>query len=262
MRPFGDCLNINQSILEFIVVKPTYDHFKQFERDHDLSRFHQLVRTISIQFLVDDANFFNKFNRCESLSFIQENPKVYFKSPDLFSNVKHITFLTFEDDSVYGNEIFDLLPKYCDHLLSLTIQNTNKINFEFVHRLVTLKLLELKLCFPVEQAEFMQLITLKYLHFVDIAYVVESTDSIRRDELSKFKRDVNDCLVNELKRPALHFKIEIHKKVNVGTFIRYVLKRKNSDENRLMEAQDEVGMYEMCQRASMNNQFNRFGLNG
>ena len=95
--------------------------------------------------------------------------------------------------------------------------------------------------------------TLKHLHFVDIAYVIESTDSIRRDELSKFKREVNDCLENELKRLAIEFRIEIHKKKDVGTFLRYVLKKKNSYESRLMN--DEIGMYQMCQYVSTKNHF-------
>ena len=87
--------------------------------------------------------------------------------------------------------------------------------------------------------------TLKHLHFVDIAYVIESTDSIRRDELSKFKREVNDCLENELKRLAIEFRIEIHKKKDVGTFIRYVLKKKAFTGSYSM--QDEDKMYQMYQ---------------
>ena len=86
--------------------------------------------------------------------------------------------------------------------------------------------------------------TLKHLHFVDIAYVIESTDSIRRDELSKFKREVNDCLENELKRLAIEFRIEIHKKKDVGTFLRYVLKKKNSKDILML---DEDSMYQLCQ---------------
>lgn len=153
--------------------------------------------------------------------------------------------MAFGGGPTYGNEIFDLLPKYCDHLGNLTIRNTNKINFEFVLGLLGLSELVFRLCFPVEQTEFMQMIrTLKYLEFVDIAYVIESTDSIRRDELSKMKSEVNDCLANVLKRPAIEFEIQIHKKKDVGTFLRYVLKKKNSKDILML---DEDSMYQLCQ---------------
>ena len=209
-------------------------------------------------------NFFNKFNRCENLFFFQEeSPKFYLKNIDLFSRLTTIGFSTYvnasRDGSAYGNDIFDLLPKYCVHLTSLLIINTNKINFKFVCSLVQLKMLMLRLCFPIEQNELMMMIrTLKHLNAFDISYVIESANLIK-DELSKLKREVNDCLVNELKRPAFEFKIEIHRKRNVGTFIRYVLRDKNSKESYLMKDVDENTMY---QNVSMKNRFTRFGLDG
>ena len=241
--------------------KQSYEHIKRFERDHDLSRFYPLVKNVTISSMVDDVNFINKFNRCEALNFyLHESPALYFKSVDLFARVKDIVFLSLGDASTYGNETFDLLPTYCGRLLKLTIQNTNKINFEFVLRFVTLTRLILRLCFPVERTELMQMIrTLKHLNIVDIAYVVESANSMRRDELSKFKREVNDCLENELKRLAIEFKIEIHTKKTVGTFIRYVLIKK-SIGSYLMPDVDETKMFQMCQFMSMNDRFTGFGL--
>ena len=262
MNKLDNCLENSNLGLAYYPTIETYRLIKRFERDHDLSRFYQMIEVLTIQYLIKDANFINKFNRCEALHFaLDESPAFYFKSVDLFARVKDIIFLTPGDDSTYGNEIFDLLPTYCGRLLKLTIQNTNKINFEFVLRFVTLKRLILRLCFPVEQSEFMQMIrTLKHLDIVDIAYVVESANSIRRDELSKFKREVNDCLENELKRPAIVFKIEIHTKKTVGTFIRYVLIKKNTKKSSLMPDVDETKMFQMCQFMSMNDRFTGFGL--
>ena len=257
MRQFGDCLKIRNTELEYYLSTDTYDYIKRFERDHDLSRFYQSVRTVEISILIKDVNFFNKFNRCEALHFLDlnESPSYYFKSVDLFARVDDMVFLVPDDGSTYGNEIFDLLPKYCVHLMKLTIQNTNKINFNFVHRLVGLKSLFLRLCFPIEHCEFMQMIrTLKYLEFVDIAYVTKSADSIR-NELIKLKTEVNDCLANE--RPAIEFKIEIHTKNNVGTFIRYALRPKKL-ESFLMD--DEHRMFKMCHYVSMNSRLNRSRL--
>ena len=258
----GTSLKIPRSVLVLVITKQSYDQIIRFERDHDLSRFYPLVKTVAISFMVNDVNFMNKFNHCEEVIFnLKESPELFFNCVDLFSRVKDVSFLTFDGGSTYGNEIFDLLPKYCGgRLMMLTIHHTNKINFEFVLGLVTLTRLNLRLCFPIEQCEFMQMIrTLKHLVFVDIAYVIESTDSKRKDELSKMKREVNDCLVNELKRPAFEFKIEIHRKKNVGTFIRYVLRDKNSKESYLMKEVDENTMY---QNVSMKNRFTRFGLDG
>ena len=240
--------------LEYRLTPETYDYVKQFERDHDLGEFYQRVKNIQILCLIDDANFFNKFKQCEILFFCtKESPHIYFNSPDLFSRVKDMIFLTLEFGSMYGNEIFDLLPKYCGRLTGLTIQNTSKIDLDFIAGLATLARLKLRLCFPVEQSEFMKLIrTSKYLFFIDIAYVVDSPDSIRRDELSKFKREVNDCLENELKRPAIEFRIVINKKKDVGTFIRYILKKKIFTETYLMDDGYESVMYKFCEYVSTN----------
>ena len=253
---FGHCLKNNYADLEYHLAKDTHKHIKRYERDYDL-RFHQLVRTIYIQCLIKDVNFFNKFNQCEALFFLLvESPKFYFKSADLFSKVEHMGFITIEGGSTYGNEIFDLLPKYCAHLANLTIQNTNKINFKFICSLVRLKIMNLKLCCPIKQSEFMQMIrTLKHLIFADICYVVESTNSMK-EELSKFKREVNDCLVNELRRPSIELKIEIHKKQDVGHFIRYILREKDCKESFLMDDESESSMFQMCQYASMDHRFN------
>ena len=100
--------------------------------------------------------------------------------------------------------------------------------------------------------------TLKHLNSIDIAYVVESAD-LRRDELGRFRREVNECLANELKRPAIEFKIEIYNNQNFGTFIRYVLKKKNA-EDVPMKNEEKIVMYHMCEYVSMNGRFGRFGL--
>ena len=96
--------------------------------------------------------------------------------------------------------------------------------------------------------------TLRHLICVDICYAIKSTDSIK-DELSKFKKEVNDCLKNELKRSRIEFKIEIHRRTNFGNFIRYVLKEKNSAENWV--AEDEDSMFEFCRYASIASMKNR-----
>ena len=253
MRQFGHCLRIDYPDLQCRLTKDIYGHIKRFERDHDLSRFYQLVEAIHITCLIKDVNFFNKFNRCKILLFcLEENPEFYFKSVHLFSSVESIMFLAREGDSTCGNEIFDLLPDYCGRLASLTIRNANKLNFKFVSSLVRLKRLILRLFFPIEQCEFMQMIrTLRDLYSVDICYVINSTDLIR-DELSKFKREVNDCLENEMKRPAIEFKIEIHRRTDFGTFIRYILKEKRSEGLSMV---DEEIMFQMCQSVSMKNRF-------
>ena len=249
IKQFGDCLEISNSAIEFQLKQGIYDCIKRFERDYDLSRFYQLFTTISIFCFRKDVNFHNKFNQCQTLCFLQpESPDFYFNEcPGLLSKVERMNFITTQNASSYGNDIFDQLPKYCAHLVSLTIQNTSKINFNFLHSLARLCSVRFKLCFPVEQSEFMQLIrTWKRLCFVDISYVVaELTDSIRA-ELSKLKREVNDCVKNELKKSTIEFKIEIHKKHDYGTFIRYVLRAEIYDEGFSMEKEDEDSMFEMC----------------
>ena len=66
---FNGNLKIYGSVLQYNLTQETYDYIKRFERDNDLSRFYQLVRTIGISCLIEDVNFFNKFNRCEQVVF-------------------------------------------------------------------------------------------------------------------------------------------------------------------------------------------------
>ena len=251
MSLLNGSLDIHHPNMEYNVTKQSYSYIKRFERDHDLSRFYQRVQTMAINCLIKDVNFFNKFNRCELLYFcLEENPEFYFKSVDLFSSVETIAFFATERDSTFGNEIFDLLPEYCGRLTSLSIRNANnKLNLKFVSCLVRLNMLKLRLCSPVQQCEFMQMIrTLKHLNSVDIAYVIESAD-LKRDELSKLKKEVNECLENELKRTRIEFKIEIHKRSSIGKFVRYILKEKSL---QVFVMDDEERMFQMCRSASMN----------
>ena len=251
MRLLNGSLKIYCADLEYELTPETYDYIKRFERDYDLSRFYQRIKSVHITCLIKDVNFFNKFNQCVTLHFcLSEGPAFYFKSADLFSRVQNIMFIASKGDSIYGNEIFDLLPHYCGHLISLTIRNEHKLNFKFVCALVRLKRLLFRLCFPIEHCEFMQMIrTLRYLNSVDICYMIKTTGSIR-NELSKLKREVNECLANELKRPAVEFKIEIHKKTDFGKFVRYILKEKRSQVSPMV---DEEIMFRICQSVSMKN---------
>ena len=190
-----------------------------------------------------DEKLFRKFTNVHTLYFsLFNSPKSKFtKVFNAFANVQSIRLNTRDIEVTYGNEILDLIPRKCQNCISLVIDNRNtKLDFDFLFKLSRLKFLRLNLGYAMSKFVYLNLVKqLKYLDYLDVNVIKPVVPPLNKDLLSEFKKVVNNCLVSELKKLDHHFIIKIYTRMDTESFVRYLMKLKERDDeiDKLAELQ-------------------------
>ena len=248
-------LRLNRSKFEAILTKQTYtDVVQRYESQIDLTGFYKTIGLLHVggTDTVNDWKLFSKLTELDTLCFsLFENPNRKFKQ--IFNNLtprlRSIWFRLRDIGVQYDNEILDLLPTKCPNLLHLSIDNrNNKLNYDFVLKLERLQFLKLNLGYPIDQSVFLKLVKkMRYLDLFDVRFVKPA--NLVKDELSQFKKLVNRTLQTELARPDYEFTIQIHKRMQPESFVRYLVKHKK----RVDFLDTEFETLKMYQWSMMNN---------
>ena len=247
LKQFSLTMRVNESKMEYAIMRPTYDCIKRFERDHDLTKFYAMIYLLHFDRQIVDNEFFKKFINLKALVINlteKAKPNVLNNYLSTFANLEHVMFMAPEIDTVYSNETLDLLPKHCKRLNYLNVECRKEIDFKFVLNLPRLKGLIIRSCFAFDESIYLQLLKRKFLIMTDVCFV--RSDDLSREKLKAFKDRVSE----RLEGGKLEFKINIHRRKGAGELIRYVLKEKDEDDIPL-EEDDEDRMFYWCKHASV-----------
>lgn len=245
MKQFGSKLRVNRYKLEYIMLEESYKYIKKYENKYDLTGFYDSISLLHLgQQIIVDEKLFKKFRNLEHLCFsLFQSPGLSFRRVlAAFPKLKSLWIVARDVKVNYGNEILNQIPKTNPDLIYLSIDNrNNEIKFDFLFELRRLNFIKMNLGFPIDQSEFIELIrTLKYVRTVDIRFV--KPDDLNKEQLKWFKKQVNDCLANELKRPDHYFTIKIYNGGPKESFVRYLMKPKDAQD--VMEDFDKIKMFQ------------------
>lgn len=235
------------------------DDWKNFSKKFDrhskiLSGFFKLIDTVIYEEQVAHDSIIYRLTNVSRVIF-----KIWLDVkhglPDrlaMHPNIKHLEFSSFPDGH-YHNDVLDMIPVHCTKLLSLNVDNwETDVNYRFLLHLTSIQTIRIFMRLPFDQILYMDLLRqLMNLSFLEIWY--ELTDSITKDELSKFKHTVEDCINNELKFTDCAFKVQIHRRSSYYgdekfAFVRVLMKRTARDSvyNSMLAGEGDVRKMMWC----------------
>jgi len=239
-----------RSWFELILTNSTYNSvIKKYEKQLDLDGYYKSIGLLHLgtSNVFINENFMSKLTNLETLCFsLFESPDKEFKK--IFNSInpqlKSIWFRSRDASVKHNNELFQLVTKKCPNLIHLSIDNrlTKNLNLSFIYQLERLTFLKLNLGYVVDERFYLNVVRkMKYLDLFDVRFIASSDQS--KDELSNFKKKVNDVLINELNKKDYEFKITIHKRKPIEKFTRFVMKRKDRVDH-LDKEYEEVKLYQ------------------
>ncbi|KAG4067973.1 hypothetical protein HA402_010659 [Bradysia odoriphaga] len=219
-----------------------------------LSGFFKLIDTVIYEDQVADEDTINRLTNVSRAVF-----KIWLDVkhglPDqlaLHPNIKHLQINSFPDGH-YHNDVLDMIPIYCTKLRSLNMDNwETDVNYSFLLNLASIQTIRIFTRLPFDQELYMDMLRqLTNLSFLEIWY--ELTDSITKDDLSKFKHTVEDCINNELAFNDCTLKVQIHRRSSyIGdekfAFVRIVMKRtaRDSANNSMLASESDIRKMMWC----------------
>ncbi|XP_037029331.1 uncharacterized protein LOC119069363 [Bradysia coprophila] len=228
---------------------------KEFGRHSKLlSGFFKLIDTVIYEDPVADESTINRLTNV-SQAFFKIWLDVKHGLPDqlaLYPNIKHLGLNSFPDGH-YHNDVLDMIPIYCTKLLSLNMDNwETDVNYSFLLGLTSIQTIRIFTRLQFDQELYMDMLRqLTNLSFLEIWY--ELTDSITKDDLSKFKHTVEDYINNELTFNDCTLKVQIHRRSSyIGdekfAFVRIVMKRtaRDSANNSMLASEGDIRKMMWC----------------
>lgn len=219
-----------------------------------LSGFFKLIDTVIYEERAADESTINRVTNVSRAIF-----KIWLDVthglPDqlaLHPNIKHLRFDSFPDGH-YHNDVLDMIPIYCKKLISLIMDNwETDVNYRFLLGLTSLQTIRIFMRLPFDEELYMDVLRqLKNLSFFEIW--CELTDSITKDDLSKFKHTVEDCINNELMFNDCTLKVQIHRRNSYYgnekyAFVRVVMKRTARDSiyNSMLATEGDIRKMMWC----------------
>lgn len=219
-----------------------------------LSGFFKLIDTVIYEDRVADKSIINRLTNVSRAAF-----KIWLDVkhglPDQLGfhpSIQHLQFDSFPDGH-YHNDVLDMIPIYCPKLLSLNMDNwETDVNYRFLLSLTSIQTIRIFTRLPFDQKLYEDLLRrLTDLSFLEIWY--ELTDSITKDELSKFKHTVEDCINNELMFDDCTFKVQIHRRSSYYgderfAFVRILMKRTARDSvyNSILASENDIHKMMWC----------------
>lgn len=219
-----------------------------------LSGFFKLIDTVLYEDQAADEGIVNRLTNVSRVIFrIWLDVKHGLPgSLALYPNIKRLQFVSFPDGH-YHNDVLDMIPIYCTKLLSLNMDNwETDVNYRFLLGLTSIETIRIYTRFPFDQELYMDMLRqLTNLTFLEIWY--ELTDSITKDELSKFKHTVEDCINDELMFNDCTLKVQIHRRNSYYghekyAFVRVVMKRtaRDSTDNSMLASESDIRKMMWC----------------
>lgn len=177
---------------------------------------HQLV-------LENKALYFKKFVACKTLVFEPlNNPVPSFQNLTAAYSGLDALILKSNYDVQLAGDVFELIV-HNPLLTYLFLETYQKMeSFDFLFKLGRLKELGLCLYHPIDADVVLELIKKLPLNFVDISFIRPPTMSM--EQLSAFKKRVNQEAAAQIKTRELFFKITLHTNAAKQQIVRYHLK--------------------------------------